>query len=105
MLLASRISSAVSSRRPTFRGNFNKIAFVGLGVVFLTVLVVLPLASMLQYASNNGVSVFWDNISSPEAVFSLKFTLVLASATTLINAVMGTIVAFTLVRHDFPMKS
>ena len=65
-------------------------------------MVILPIASMFQYASSKGLEVFWDNISSPEALFSLRFTVVLALATTLINGVMGTLVAFMLVRHDFP---
>ena len=47
---------------------------------------------------------FWRSITSPGAVFSLKFTIILAVATTLINAAMGTVLAFMLVRHDFPGK-
>ena len=104
MLLTSRGSNVVSSKRAVPRVNLGKLTIVVIGVSFLTVLVVLPLASMFQYASGNGIGVFWDNISSPEAVFSLKFTIVLAIVTTLINAVMGTVVAFMLVRHDFPLK-
>ena len=104
MLLTSRGSNVVSSKRAVLRVNLGKLTIVVIGVSFLTVLVVLPLASMFQYASGNGIGVFWDNISSPEAVFSLKSTIVLAIVTTLINAVMGTVVAFMLVRHDFPLK-
>ena len=59
---------------------------------------------MMQYASNQGLGVFWESISPPEALFSLRFTILLALATTLINGVMGIIVAFMLARHDFPFK-
>ena len=59
---------------------------------------------MFQYAYGNGLGVFWESISSPEAVFSLKFTILIAVVTTMINAVMGTVVAFMLVRHGFPLK-
>ena len=104
MLLASQASRAFNSNRILIQANLGKMAFVGIGIAFLTVLVVFPLASMFQYASGNGLGVFWDSISSPETLFSLRFTLMLALVTTLINAVMGTVVAFMLVRHDFPMK-
>jgi sulfate ABC transporter permease subunit len=82
----------------------SRMVFVGIGVAFLTLLVILPLASMCQYASSKGISVFWESISSPEALYSLRFTIVLALATTVINGVMGTIIAFMLVRHDSPLK-
>jgi len=104
MLLANRLSSAVNPNRIAFRASLTKLALVGIGVAFLTVLVVLPLASMFQYVSSNGVAVFRDSISSPGAVFSLKFAMILAVATTLITSVMGTVGAFILVRHDFALK-
>ncbi len=81
-----------------------KYMFIGLGVAFLTLLVILPLASMFHYASSKGLGVFWESISSPEALYSLRFTVILALVTTVINGIMGTVVAFMLVRHDFPLK-
>ncbi len=84
--------------------DFRKLAFVGMGVGFLALLVILPLASMLQYASSKGPGVFWESVSSPEALFSLRFTILLALATTVINGLMGIVVAFILVRHEFPLK-
>jgi sulfate transport system permease protein len=77
---------------------------IGTGVAFLGVLILFPLVSMFLYASGSGMGVFWESISSPEAIFSLKFTIVLAITTTLINGVLGTVVAFMMVRHDFPLK-
>ena len=46
--------------------------FIGLGVAFLTLLVILPLASMFHYASSKGLGMFWESISSPEALYSLS---------------------------------
>ena len=81
-----------------------KLAVVGIGVAVLSVLVVFPLLSVFLYASGNGLVGFWASISSPEALFSLKFTVVLAGATTVVNGALGTFVAFMLVRHEFPLK-
>ena len=77
---------------------------VGTGVLFLGFVVLFPVGSMFLYALASGPAVFWESISSPEAIFSLKFTVVLATATTAINGVMGTVVAFMLVRREFPLK-
>ena len=86
------------------RPNAGRYVFIGVGVGFLTLLVILPIASMFLYASSKGLGVFWGSISSQEALFSLRFTILLALATTLINGVMGIVVAFMLVRHNFPFK-
>ena len=104
MILDSRASNSSSPARVWPRFELSKVVFLGIGASFVTVLVIFPLASLVQYVSSNGVGVLWQSISSPEAVFSLKFTALLAIATTLINAVIGTVVAFTIVRHDFPLR-
>ena len=98
-------ATGVSNLKRVFAGlSFNKFLVIGLRVIFLTLLVILPLVSIFQYASSNGLRVFWESISSPEALFSLRFTIFLAIATTVINGVLGTVVAFMLVRHHFPLK-
>ena len=81
-----------------------KLAVVGVGVGFLGILVVLPLASLFLYVLGGGLVVFWDSISSPEAVFVLSCTILLAGATAVINGVLGTVVALMLTRHEFPLK-
>ena len=87
-----------------WRTKLPKFALIATGVGFLALVIILPLGSMFQYASSNGLGVFWESISSSEALFSLRFSIMLALATTVINGVLGTVVAFMLVRHDFPLK-
>ena len=45
---------------------------------------------------------FWDAITAPEAVSALKLTLVVSLLVALVNAVMGTVIAWLLVRDTFP---
>ena len=104
MQLVSVTNSAAQFMRVGLRLNLGRWVFIGTGVGFLSVLVILPLAFMFRYAYSNGLGVFWENISSQEALFSLRFTILLAIATTVINVMMGTVVAFMLVRHQFPLK-
>jgi len=80
------------------------LIMVTLGAGFLALLVLLPLASMLQFAFSSGPAVFWENISSSTALFSLRFSVILALATTAVNGVLGTVVAMVLERHQFPFR-
>ncbi|MBA7622626.1 Sulfate transport system permease protein CysT [subsurface metagenome] len=104
MTFKGRIARIVKAKLKVSRENLSRWAFIGLGVGFLTLLILIPLGSMFSYALSKGLGIFWESISSPEALFSLKFTLYLAIATTAINTVMGTIIAFMLVRYRFPLK-
>jgi sulfate/thiosulfate transport system permease protein len=82
-------------------GSALSLGFVG---VFLTVVVVLPIAALVWASRTEGAAGFWDAVSSPEAVAALKLSLGAAVVVTLFNAVLGTITAWVLVRDDFPGK-
>lgn len=104
MFSKDQATSAVNSKGMVPHRNLNTYVIMGLGVTFLGLLVFLPLVSIFQYATSNGPGVFWESISSAEAVYSLWFSVLLAIATTVINGAMGTVVAFMLARHVFPLK-
>jgi sulfate/thiosulfate transport system permease protein len=66
--------------------------------------VVLPLAAVVDKSFAGGLSGFWDSITAPQARAALELTLGVSVAVTLINAVMGTLIAWVLVRDDFRGK-
>lgn len=76
----------------------------GLLVLYLSVLVLLPMAALTSKAFDGGVDQFWKEISSPEAWAAIKLTLIASVVVVLINAVFGTIIAWVLVRDEFPGK-
>jgi sulfate/thiosulfate transport system permease protein len=76
----------------------------GTAMLYLSVIVLLPLAAVVAKSFDGGLGAFWDAISDPEAVSALKLTLILALAVTLVNALMGTLIAWVLVRDDFRGK-
>ena len=80
---------------------------LSLGVIstFLTIVVVLPLAALVWESKKSGSHGFWHIVSSPEAVAALKLTFGAAVVVVLINAVLGTITAWVLVRDDFRGKA
>jgi sulfate/thiosulfate transport system permease protein len=78
---------------------------LGFVTTFLMVFVGLPLAALMWEATSSGTQSFWDAVSSPEAVAALKLSLVVAALAALVNAVLGTITAWVLVRDDFRGKT
>jgi len=78
---------------------------LGIVTTFLTVIVVLPLAALFWASTRQGARGFWEAVSSPEAVSALKLTLGTSLLVALVNAVLGTITAWVLVRDQFRGKS
>jgi len=78
---------------------------LGFVTTFLFVVVLLPIAALLSASLTNGWQAFWDVVTSPEAVAALKLSLGAAVLVSAINAVVGTITAWVLVRDDFAGKS
>jgi sulfate transport system permease protein len=89
--------------RPRTRGDGLGLA-LGVTTLWLSVIVLLPLAALVAQATKGGWAEFWHAVSSRVAVSALVLTLVCALVVSAINAVMGTLVAWVLVRDDFPGK-
>ncbi|HKG21015.1 MAG TPA: ABC transporter permease subunit, partial [Blastocatellia bacterium] len=93
-------SSAVAlSVRPWGRWGVRFVA-----VSYLAIMIALPLSAIFQHGLRDGITLFWSEIASPIGYAALKLTLITAVTTTLINAVMGTLTAYVLVRYDFPAR-
>jgi sulfate transport system permease protein len=76
----------------------------GLLGIYLTALVLLPIAALLAKAGSGGASAFWREITSPEALAAIKLTLAASAIVVVINAIFGTLIAWVLVRDEFPGK-
>ena len=73
--------------------------------LYLSVIVLIPLAALASKAFSEGLDTFWQQVTTPEAVAALKLTLISALIVVVINAIVGTIIAWVLVRDEFPGKS
>lgn len=82
---------------------------VGIGggtvMLYLSIIVLLPLAAVVSEAFTGGLGTFWDQVTSPLALKSLKLTIVCSLIVVVVNGIFGTILAWLLVRDDFPGKS
>ena len=97
---------AVPARRARRRPR-SRAGALGLGVstLWLSLIVLIPLAAVVDRSVQDGLTSFWGSVSSRQAVSALQFTLLISLAVAAINAVMGTLVAWVLVRDDFFGKS
>lgn len=77
---------------------------VGVAVLWLSLIVLLPLAAILLTSVEGGVDAFWSAVTSPSALASFRVTLVISIGVTLVNVVFGLLIAWVLVRDDFPLK-
>ena len=77
----------------------------GMVVLYLSLMVLLPLAAVASEAFSLGLSHFWEQVTSPLAKKSLELTVVCSLIVVVVNGIFGTILAWLLVRDRFPGKS
>ncbi len=87
-------------RAPWGRWGIKSAAFT-----YLIVLLLIPLSVIFQDGLKDGLVNLWGSISLPIAWAALRLTLWTSALMAVINAVMGTLTAYVLVRYSFPGKS
>ena len=88
-------------RAPRERATALSLGFV---VAFLSVVVGLPLAALVWAAAGDGTSGFWEVVTSPQALAALRLSFGAALVIALVNGVVGTLIAWVLVRDEFRGK-
>jgi sulfate transport system permease protein len=77
---------------------------LGYAVFYLSLLVLVPLSACFLKAASLSLEDFWAAIWSPRALAAYRLTFGASLAAAAINAVIGLLVAWVLVRYDFPFK-
>jgi sulfate/thiosulfate transport system permease protein len=75
---------------------------MGLTVFYLSLLVLIPLATLPARAATMTWAALWETITDPRVVASYKLSLGASFIAAAVNAVFGFLVAWTLVRYSFP---
>ena len=75
-----------------------------LALTYLTVMLIIPLAVIFYDGLSDGLGGMWRAIIQPVAWHALMLSLWTAGVMAVINAVMGTLTAYVLVRYSFPGK-
>jgi len=74
---------------------------LGVAVLWLSLLVLIPLALVVTTALSGGISGFFSTITSSSTLAAIELTVVESLLVTLLNVVIGTVIAWVLVRDRF----
>lgn len=77
---------------------------LGTTLLYLTLIVLIPVLALILKGADMGPDRFWRIVSSPRAMAAFQITLTAAAIATLFNAVYGLLMAWVLVRYEFPGK-
>jgi sulfate/thiosulfate transport system permease protein len=96
--------TAVQPSRPARRARVRGGTALGLGMatLYLSIVVLLPLAAVVMKGFDDGISGFWHAVTQPEAWAALKLTVLASLFVAGVNAAFGTLIAWVLVRDKFP---
>jgi sulfate/thiosulfate transport system permease protein len=98
-------AAVASPPRAGLRAPFGGEALVrGYVLMWLSIIVLIPLGAVVFRSFDEGFAAFWDAISAPEAVAAIKLTVITSFIIVIVNAIMGTLIAWVLVRDEFPGK-
>jgi sulfate transport system permease protein len=103
--------AAIQAPRPGGRARFRPGAAVGrwslrgAALLYLGLLVVLPVAAIIQRGFGAGLGNLTGALATFGAWNAIRLTLILAAVTAVINGVFGTLLAYVLVRFRFPGRS
>ncbi len=77
-------------------------ASLGFTVVYLSLIVLIPLAALIARPWEHGWQGFWSVVTDTRVLASLKLTFSTAAAAALLNLVVGLMIAWVLTRYKFP---
>lgn len=77
---------------------------MGITLLYIVLIILLPVMALILKASGLGFAEYWRIISQPRAIATYQTTLSAAATATAINAAFGMLLAWVLVRYEFPGK-
>jgi sulfate transport system permease protein len=96
-------AGAARTRRPARAGGLSRTSGLGLGVAmsWFSLLVLIPLAAVVATAAEGGWSGFVRAVTNEQTAAAIRLTVGHAALVTAVNVVMGTVIAWVLVRDRF----
>ena len=90
-----------------FRLNISKgdLILRSLSLFYIGLLIILPIIAISSEAFQGGLDSLWKNITTAQAVYSLKLTFFVAFLMGILNIITGTATAWVLTKYNFPLKN
>ena len=77
---------------------------LGFTVLYLSLIVLIPLSASVFNTLAMTWDAFWSTVTSPRVLAAYRLSFGASLAAALVNAVFGTILAWVLVRYEFPFR-
>ena len=100
--MATALPAGLGGRRPSVIPGFGPT--LGLTLAYLSLIVLIPLAAMFLRTATLSWAEFWHIATDARVLAALRLSFGAAFGAALLNLVMGTLVAWVLVRYEFPGK-
>ncbi|MET9021942.1 sulfate ABC transporter permease subunit CysT [Actinopolymorpha sp. NPDC004070] len=88
-----------------FRGRAGTALGLGTALIYLSLIVLIPLAAVVWRSAGHGPGYFWRSVTTPDSWAALQLTVGASVIVAVVNLVMGTVIAWVLVRDQFAGKS
>ncbi len=104
MSSAAQITTRSRTRwfSPRSAARLRRLGLRGAAIVYLGAMIALPVAALIAKGFSGGLHELSLALHGPGAVAAIRLTLITATITALVNGVMGTLLAYILVRYEFP---
>ncbi|WP_374310966.1 sulfate ABC transporter permease subunit CysT [Dongia sp.] len=100
--MSQQVGTLRSWKRPSVLPGFGLT--LGYALFYLGIIVLLPLAALIMRPAELGLAGFFDTVTTPRVLAALRVSFGTAAIAALINGVFGLIIAWVLVRYEFPGK-
>jgi sulfate transport system permease protein len=100
--MATSLGTALRFRQPSVIPGFG--VALGLTLTYLSLIVLIPLGAMFLRTATLSWPAFWGIATDPRTLAALRLSFGAAFVAAVLNLVMGTVVAWVLVRYEFPLK-
>jgi sulfate/thiosulfate transport system permease protein len=87
---------------PRSAARLRHLSLRGTAIVYLGAMIALPVAAIIAKGFGDGLGSMRTALAYPGATAAIRLTLITATITALVNAVIGTLIAYALVRFRFP---
>jgi sulfate transport system permease protein len=95
------MSIPLTHRSPTSESRATRLVLTLAGVAFIAVFLVLPLLTVFANALEQGFGVALEALKEPDALSSIRLTLVVAAIAVPLNAIFGIAAAWSVAKFDF----
>jgi len=81
-----------------------RVALIAISVLFLTVILIVPVVSVLAYALSSGLTVYLEALQNPDTIAAIRLTLMTAAIVVPLNTLFGVAAAWAIAKFDFRGK-